>query len=107
MGDALGRAGRRGESWAALVGCWHWQAERGEGDAGCGVWAAGERGSGWAAWGVSGPPGLGWEKGEWAMGRFGLDWAVSWVSCFGFGFLFSFLFYSISFLFSIPNSNKV
>ena len=29
---------------------------------GYGVWAAGERGSGWAAWGVNGPPGLGWEK---------------------------------------------
>ena len=109
------RAAAAGEAGAftGLLGRAGPKTARGLGRAlGCGVWAAGERGSGWAAWGVSGLPGLGWEKGEWAMARFGLDWAVSWVSCFGFGlgcfgfgFLFYFFFSSISKFKKSLNSN--
>ena len=51
------------------------------------------------AWGANGPPGLGWEKGEWAMGRFGLDWAAV-----GLGLVWDLLLFSNSSSFSKANT---
>jgi len=100
-GCFLGRAFGPSERVAWAEANW---AARGEGVRETG---RGEERSGWARVGSERAARFGWEKGEWAMGRFGLGWAVSWVSRFGFGLGFgywwadrvwvSFYFYFLSY----------